>query len=44
MSGDGPAADADEFAERVIYVICNSGLANIVAGVIYGRCMPGRHR
>ena len=35
----GPAADADEFAERVIYVICNSGMANIVAGVIYGRCM-----
>ena len=34
-----PAVDADEFAERVIYVICNSGMANIVAGVIYGRCM-----
>ena len=40
----GPAADADEFAERVIYVICNSGMANIVAGVIYGWCMEARRR
>lgn len=31
--------DADDFAERTIYVICNSGMANTVATVIYGRCL-----
>ena len=31
--------DADDFAERTIYVICNSGMANTVAAVIYGRCL-----
>ena len=34
-----PPAGADEFAEQTIYVICNSGLANTVASVIYDRCM-----
>jgi hypothetical protein len=31
--------DADDFAERAIYVICNSGMANTVAAVIYTRCL-----
>ena len=34
-----PPAGADEFAEQTIYVICNSGMANTVATVIYDRCM-----
>ena len=34
-----PADDADEFASRVIYVICNSGMANTVATIIYERCI-----
>ena len=34
-----PPAGADEFAEQAIYVICNSGMANTVATVIYDRCM-----
>lgn len=32
-------SDADDFAERAIYVICNSGMANTVAAVIYTRCL-----
>ena len=32
---DGP----DDFAEQTIYVICNSGMANTVATLIYDRCM-----
>lgn len=32
---DGP----DDFAQQTIYVICNSGMANTVAAVIYDRCM-----
>ena len=32
---DGP----DDFAQQTIYVICNSGMANTVATVIYDRCM-----
>ncbi len=35
----GPATDADTFAERTIYVICNSGMANSVARPIYERVM-----
>ena len=34
-----PPVSADEFAEQTIYVICNSGMANTVATVIYDRCM-----
>lgn len=34
-----PAADADEFARRAIYVICNSGMKNSVAVGIYERCI-----
>lgn len=34
-----PAANAEEFAERTIYVICNSGMANVVARTIYTRCL-----
>ena len=34
-----PARDAETFAERAIYVICNSGMANHVAMQIYARCM-----
>jgi len=32
-------ANADEFAERSIYVICNSGMRVTVAAPIYMRCM-----
>ena len=31
--------DPDDFAHQTIYVICNSGMANTVAMVIYDRCM-----
>jgi hypothetical protein len=31
--------DADEFARRVIYVICNSGMRVTVAGPIFQRCL-----
>ena len=34
-----PANSADDFAARIIYVICNSGLKATVAGPIYQRCM-----
>lgn len=34
-----PATDADDFAKRTIYVICNSGMANVVAAKIYSRCI-----
>ena len=34
-----PPVGADEFGEQAIYVICNSGMANTVATVIYDRCM-----
>ena len=30
---------ADEFASEAIYVICNSGMANVVAVKIFARCM-----
>ena len=33
-----PPCNADEFAERAIYVICNSGMKATVAGPIYHRC------
>jgi len=34
-----PANSADDYAGRIIYVICNSGLKATVAGPIYHRCM-----
>lgn len=34
-----PPEDPDNFAQQTIYVICNSGMANTVATVIYDRCM-----
>lgn len=34
-----PASTADEFAERAIYVICNSGMMNRIAEPIFERCM-----
>lgn len=34
-----PATSAEEFAERTIYVICNSGMANPAANVSYLRCL-----
>lgn len=34
-----PAPDANEFARRAIYVICNSGMKNSVAIGIYERCI-----
>lgn len=34
-----PPASADEFAERAIYVICNSGMMNRIALPIFERCM-----
>jgi hypothetical protein len=34
-----PPADADEFADRAVYVICNSGMRYTVAGPIYRRAM-----
>lgn len=34
-----PPDNADQFAEQTIYVICNSGMANTVASLIYERCM-----
>lgn len=34
-----PPTHASDFAERAIYVICNSGMANSVASVIHTRCM-----
>ncbi|MGB7371844.1 hypothetical protein [Erythrobacter sp.] len=34
-----PATTAEDFAERAIYVICNSGMANAAANVIYQRCL-----
>jgi hypothetical protein len=37
--GIQPAATAEEFAAAAIYVICNSGMKNSVAGPIAVRCM-----
>lgn len=34
---------AEDFAERAIYVICNSGMANTVATAIYSRCLVALH-
>ena len=34
-----PPVSAEEFAGHAVYVICNSGMANAVATVIYNRCM-----
>lgn len=34
-----PPTNAEDFASRAIYVICNSGMANTVATVIYERCI-----
>lgn len=34
-----PPADADDFAERAIFVICNSGFRNAIAVPIYHRCL-----
>lgn len=34
-----PPRDAEDFAQQTIYVICNSGMANTVASIIYERCM-----
>ncbi len=34
-----PASRSEEFAERTIYVICNSGMANAAANAIYQRCL-----
>lgn len=34
-----PPVNADAFAEQAIYVICNSGMANAVARLIFARCM-----
>lgn len=34
-----PPNGPDDFARQTIYVICNSGMANTVATVIYDRCM-----
>lgn len=34
-----PPVDANDYAEGTIYVICNSGMANVVARVIFARCM-----
>lgn len=34
-----PPADANEFADHAIYVICNSGMSNVVAVGIHERCM-----
>jgi hypothetical protein len=31
--------DPDDFAEEVIFVICNSGMKNTIARVIYEKCM-----
>lgn len=39
-----PAPDPDAFADRAIYVICNSGLANSIAEPIYQRCMLALHK
>lgn len=36
----GPPANADEFASEAIYVICNSGMKNTVARMIFDRIMP----
>ena len=38
-----PAASAEDFAERTIYVICNSGMANAAANAIYARCIEALH-
>lgn len=35
----GPARDADDFAERTIYVICNSGMAYAAGNAIYASCL-----
>lgn len=39
-----PPSDADEFAARTIYVICNSGFRNSIAEPIYHRCMEALRR
>lgn len=38
-----PPESAGAFAEQTIYVICNSGMANTVASVIFSRCMTALH-
>lgn len=38
-----PATNADAFAERAIYVICNSGMSNRVAMAIFHRSMAALH-
>ena len=38
-----PASIAEDFAERAIYVICNSGMANATAKAIYARCIAALH-
>ena len=38
-----PPDNADQFAERAIYVICNSGMMNRIAEPIYERCMVALH-
>lgn len=36
----GPPADAEDFALETIFVICNSGMKNTVARLIYQRIVP----
>lgn len=36
----GPPANAEDFASEAIFVICNSGMKNTVARLIYDRIMP----
>lgn len=36
----GPPADAEDFASEAIFVICNSGMKNTVARMIFDRIMP----
>jgi hypothetical protein len=38
------AADADDFAARAIYVICNSGMRATVARPVYERCLAALGR
>lgn len=39
-----PATSPEEFADRAIYVICNSGMKNSVAEPIYEACMAALHK
>lgn len=36
----GPPSDAEDFASEAIFVICNSGMKNTVARMIFDRIMP----